>query len=142
MGYTIRIGNAVVESHWPDGKSEYQDDPYVHWYVHCHHEDSAPHFEDSGQGNDRSPSYTAWADFADSVGLREFFFNKESGKMREHPGCQKLTQEDAAMLTKSWPSTGKPIPSQWLITATVLPVTRGRSPKTPTTRRLTLCWSG
>lgn len=99
MGYTIRVGNAVVESHWPKEDDEYRDDPSARWYVHLHKEEAAPYSSDSHKSNDRSPSYTAWADFAHDVGLYEWFFDKGTGKMREHPGCMALTKADAAFIT-------------------------------------------
>lgn len=99
MGYTIRIGNAVLEGNWPKPEDEYPDEPDARWYVHGLSLEQAPYFGDSDRSNTRSPSYTGWGEFADKVGLRDFFFDKETGKMRRHPGCMNLTQDDSRYLT-------------------------------------------
>lgn len=96
MGYNIRIGNAEPETEWPD----VEDYPLAHWVVKGMQLESAPSFPDSARSNERNPSYTGWADFADALNLREFFFDKDMGKMRRHPGCFKLTKGDVDLVRK------------------------------------------
>ena len=91
MGYNIRIGNAVLDSNWD---ADDCDEPWARWYVERATTPAAPNSMDSGQSNGRDPSYTAWADFARATGLHDFFYDRDVGKMRQHPGCIKLSLED------------------------------------------------
>ena len=80
MGYTIKIGHAA----------ECQP---LRFEVQDERSDDAPTFpndEMTGNGNERSPSYTAWAEFCRETGLHELFFG-EDGLMRRHPGIAALT---------------------------------------------------
>lgn len=83
MGYTIRIGEQEVDTY--DTEDAGESFSFVRRILHP----DAPTFEGdvTGQGNDRSPSYTGWSDFAREVGLFAFFFDEECGLMRHHPGC-------------------------------------------------------
>lgn len=86
MGYTIRIGQAVVA---PDDGGE-----ALTVEVQKERHPEAPVFpgdEMTGNSNARRPSYAGWADFCGETGLRELFFNEERGLMREHPGCFRIT---------------------------------------------------
>jgi hypothetical protein len=90
MGYDIYIGNAVCESE-RDG-----DELWSRWTVQGTTSDKAPVFEYdamTGNGNSRHPSYSGWADFAEETGLTDFFFDKQEGMLREHPGCFIITED-------------------------------------------------
>jgi hypothetical protein len=97
VGYNIRIGNAEPEFEWPD--LAYADaTPHASWTVPRLSSESAPYSSDSGNENQRDPSYTGWDEFTRKVGLHDWFYNKEFGKMRRHPGCYPLTKEDVVLL--------------------------------------------
>ena len=98
MGYNIYIGNAQLESSWP--KNEDDDAPKAEWEVVPVLMSEAPYFSDSGRGNGRDPSYSAWADFCRDVGLYAWMLDRHEGKMGNHPGCAPLFPSDAEMLTK------------------------------------------
>ena len=89
MGYTLTIGNARVESGCDYGEL------WAKWSVDGATHPDAPTFPNdsmTGNSNQRSPSYSGWADFARDAGLERFFFDKEGGILRSHPGCVPLTQ--------------------------------------------------
>jgi hypothetical protein len=94
MGYTILIGNAELFSEW--NNTDYAH-PQAEWQVKGMSLDEAPYSSDlTGKSNERSPSYTVWADFVRSVGLYEMFYNEYiEGLMDQHSGCARLTQEHA-----------------------------------------------
>lgn len=90
MGYDIRIGNAV-----PFHSKEYGE-LYAKWTVQRDSHAFAPTFlndEMTGSSNCRSPSYGAWAEFSRKMGLYDFFYDDTEGLLRQHPGCQMITQE-------------------------------------------------
>ncbi len=96
MGYNITIGNAVPVHSKEDG------DLYAAWQVEATMHDAAPVFPNdtmTGNGNGRSPSYSAWSDSMQALGLHDVFFHKYSGLMRQHPGCQLLTPEIAEQIS-------------------------------------------
>jgi hypothetical protein len=101
MGYTITIGEAELESEWPAEGNEYGDDePSVSWAAKGAAHPEAPYSSDiTGNSNSRSPGYGVWADFCRALGLYEWMLNKDTGKMRRHPGCFALTTADAAIVT-------------------------------------------
>lgn len=88
MSYTIKIGEAVVESTW----DEYND-PHARWTVELVQLDQAPEFSDSGKTNMRSPGYSQWHDFTVKTGLYELFYKEHEGFLRPHPGCKPLKEE-------------------------------------------------
>ena len=97
MGYNITVGNAIP-------KHSKDDFPYLYasWEVEGAALESAPTFQGdgmTGNGNERSPSYSTWADFARTVGLYEFFYNERGHLHAGHPGCIGITQEDADLVT-------------------------------------------
>lgn len=90
MSYDIYIGEASIESFG----DEYNE---LSVHVRGHSLLEAPTFRGdamTGNGNSRHPSYSGWSEFLDKVGLHNLFFNKESGLMREHPGCFELKTKD------------------------------------------------
>ncbi len=89
MGYSIYIGQAevVFDADYPE------EALYIR--VNRIENDNAPRFENddmTGRSNNRHPSYSGWADFVRRAGLSDLFSNKETGIMREHPGCFLLTE--------------------------------------------------
>lgn len=106
MGYNIAIGEAVF-----DGCKE---DAYLTVWAKTENHDAAPVFPNdpiTGNSNNRSPSYTAWADFCRKTGLYGMFFgingrrdpymrpdeNCHRGEpiMAHHPGYAAINAEDA-----------------------------------------------
>lgn len=103
MGYSIYIGNAVVET---DDK-----ELYACYTVEKVTNSNAPRWPNklgpdgkpdfmrgidiSEDTNGRHPSYTSMANWAREVGLYELFLGPDGrdGLLNPHPGCQRLTQE-------------------------------------------------
>ncbi len=85
MGYNITIGNAELYTEPEDLRAGYT----VQWIKN----EDAIHIEndDTDKTNSRSPSYTVFTEWAREVGLSDYFGNKETGLMREHPGIFKLS---------------------------------------------------
>lgn len=111
MSYSIYIGEAVLEEEDP---SDYDGELVARYRVNGHEEADAPEFENdsmTGKSNNRHPGYGAWADFTESVGLHDLFFNKGTGLMREHPGCFVLTQEHADRISEALADYNKQYPS-------------------------------
>lgn len=102
MGYTITIGEARMET--PDA-NEAMEWPHLRVGADGFANDDAPTFPGdamTGNGSSRSPSYTAWGDFCEEVGLYALFFGAENrasrerganaGLMSQHPGAALLTK--------------------------------------------------
>jgi len=99
MGYTFTIGNA---------KPEFSKDdfPYLSagWSVERTSHPDAPTFpgdEMTGNGNDRSPSYSVWADFCRDVGLYDLFFTSRGHLHAGHPGCVGIDAEFAGKVSEA-----------------------------------------
>lgn len=97
MGYTFTIGNATP-------RFDKTDFPHLiaEWGVEGVARDDAPVFENdqmTSNTSSRSPSYSAWADFARTVGLYSFFFDERGHLHAGHPGCIGITKEDADLVT-------------------------------------------
>ena len=93
MGYTLKIGQLekVV-----DGDYSFDTAESVRL-------DNAPAFgEPTDYTNSRWPSYSAWHDFSRFVNLEDLFYNKETGLIRQHPGCFNLTQEHKEIIDKAY----------------------------------------
>lgn len=91
MSYDIYIGQAIIE----DISDEYSNEYTVRYRVKGNSVAEAPEFRGdnmTGKGNSRHPGYSQWSDFCNRHNLYNFFFDKEEGLMREHPGCFKLTE--------------------------------------------------
>lgn len=91
MGYTFKIGNAVPKFSKDDG---YLD---ARWEVEPATSEEAPtfpHDEMTGNGNDRSPSYSGWADFCRDTGIYDVFYDEHGHLLAGHPGCVMLQQSD------------------------------------------------
>jgi hypothetical protein len=81
MGYTIRVGNAVVAD---------QDVERVH--VKQTWRGDAPAFpgDYADKINERMPSYGQWEDLAKQTGLKRLFFAEKTGLLSQNPGCAAL----------------------------------------------------
>ncbi len=100
MGYTIKVGNAVpscTKEFFPRLEAMWKVEDAEHWLAPVPPGDE----EDIGKANFRSPSYIAWRDFAETVGLTEFFYNPHRGVMTEHPGCVGITREDLVAVERA-----------------------------------------
>ena len=86
MGYTLTIGQLE--------KFVNEDEDYKYDTAEDVKLENAPAFgEPTDYTNSRWPSYTAWHNFTRFVELEDLFYNKDTGLIRNHPGCVKLTQE-------------------------------------------------
>jgi len=97
MGYTFTIGNAI-----PVHNKTGFPDLHASWEVEAAHDEHAPTFpndELTSNGNSRSPSYTAWADFCHTVGLYDFFYTLSGHLHAGHPGCIGITPHDAKFVS-------------------------------------------
>lgn len=95
MGYTIKIGNAVPYHDKEDGEL------HAKWVVEGVRHESAPAFgEPTDYTNARWPSYTAWANTLNDLGLYAAFLDRDAddAMMREHPGCVMLTPDHGSTI--------------------------------------------
>lgn len=109
MGYTIIIGEASF-----DGCKE---DAYMRVWARPEAHDSAPVFPNdpmTGNGNSRSPGYSAWTEFCRDVGLYGMFYgmngrrnpymegdpecHREVPILADHPGYAPINSEDVAAI--------------------------------------------
>lgn len=87
MSFDIYIGKAVIRS---------RDDGELVVRVEENELPDAPSFpgdEMTGISNGRHPGYAGWDLFLVDAGLKDLFFDEESGLMREHPGTFKLEEK-------------------------------------------------
>ncbi len=92
MGYNLIIGEAIIEKYPED---EFGDG-YVEITVEGARQDDAPAFDDpTDYTNERWPSYTAWHEFAEAVGIEDILFDTDSnGSIRGgHPGHFLITDK-------------------------------------------------
>ena len=96
MGYTLKIGE-----HKSVTTDEYEE-PYTYDEVDLVRLNYAPAFGNpTDNENQLWPSYSAWHDSMEYVGLHEFMYNNENGLLREHPGCVKITEEHKLIIDKA-----------------------------------------
>lgn len=85
MGWTLKIGNAVPSSE----HGEY------HWRVEYAWHENAPAFgngDASDNINVRCPSYSAWTDFINEIGLYDLFKgNRDDALLPNYSGCVRIT---------------------------------------------------
>lgn len=105
MGYTIQIGEACFDGCKADAYMRVWAEPQAH--------DDAPTFPNdgmTGNGNSRSPSYTAWSGFCRDAGLYGMFFGLDGRRnpymepdpnshrdvpiMADHPGFAVINEQD------------------------------------------------
>ncbi len=111
MSYSIYIGELKMEpieedeeyttgySRVVNGKVCYYD-PMVK-EIHQPDAPTFPNDEMTKNSNGRHPGYSQWGEFCDEVGLRDLFFNRETGLMREHPGHTALHVEHALAIEQA-----------------------------------------
>lgn len=96
MGYTLIIGELKTEVIQDDGG-------YIYNTAELTNHDDAPAFgEPTDHENSRWPSYTAWANAMRFIGLEELMHNKNTGLLRNHPGCIPLTKEHKEIIDKAY----------------------------------------
>lgn len=112
MGYTLVVGEATFQGDKDEAWLRVWAEPAAH--------DDAPTFpndEMTGNGNSRSPGYSAWADFCRDTGLYGMFFgvdgrrnpymqpdpnsHRESPILAEHPGFAAINSEDVLALKQA-----------------------------------------
>lgn len=87
MGYTLIIGEATFEGS--------RDDAYLRVWAEPAAHDDAPIFPNdplTGNGNQRSPGYSAWTDFCRDTGLYGMFYGLDGRRdpyMCEDPDCHR-----------------------------------------------------
>lgn len=94
MGYSIYIGNAVLEEYDLDDTDGVYSPHYV---VHGMTHPDAPEFPNdsmTGKSNSRHPSYTGWSEFVNQFGIRDLFGGNERSCFHAHPGCMRITEND------------------------------------------------
>lgn len=107
MGYTLTIGN--LQTLWDDGDGL---ESRIRNSAEGEHHDNAPSFGEPTDGsNSRWPSYSAWRNFTKFTNLEDFFYNKETGLLREHPGCFPLTKEHKEIIDKAYDDFYKKYPN-------------------------------
>jgi hypothetical protein len=98
MGYTLKIGELKTE--WDDSDGI---ESRIHNCAEGVHHDNAPAFGEPTDGeNSRWPSYSAWHNFTRFVDLEDLFYNKDTGLLREHPGCFPLVKEHKEIIDKAY----------------------------------------
>lgn len=98
MGYTLTIGE--LETSWDDSDGL---ESTIRNSAKGEFHDKAPSFGEPTDGsNSRWPSYTAWHGFTRFVDLEDLFYSKETGLLREHPGCFPLTKEHKEIVDKAY----------------------------------------
>jgi hypothetical protein len=106
MGYTLRIGELTTTIS-QDGLESYIDNS-----AEVEHLENAPAFgEPTDHTNSRWPSYSAWHDFARFVDLEDFFYDKETGLLRKHPGCVPLVKEHKEIFDEAYANFYKKYPN-------------------------------
>ena len=91
MGYSLAIGE--LTSIIDDDNGEERP------YVECVKHDDAPAFDEpTDYTNQRWPSYTSWADFAEGVGLSDLLLDT---LIPEHPGIAPILPEHLDMVKRA-----------------------------------------
>ena len=89
MGYNLRIGEAVVNSNLEDRYAIVE-------VAFMNGKDLGAPLDPQGfaeHSNENSPSYIEWSEFAQTVGLYPTFFGQKTGLIRNHPGCEPLSEQ-------------------------------------------------
>lgn len=112
MGYSITIGNAFCQDDLTFDVDE----------VESSLAPAFPHDDLSNHRNARHPSYSAWTDFVNEVGLYDLFLGFD-GLLRSHPGIEPLTKEHLAVIQTAL--------ERWQVKATLPPGFAGDPKPTP-----------
>lgn len=96
MGYDITIGELKVDK-YPE---EALEGSGLFFTAKSETHKDAPAFgEPTDYTNSRWPSYSAWSNFADYVGLADVLFDYRGNLVGGHPGVRLLTPEILAKIT-------------------------------------------
>ena len=92
-------GLTVLLSIWSKiGSRSYHDLRSYHGYFVIYSTQTFHEWID--KTNTFSCSYTTFAELGKSCGVDDWFNNEDTGKVRDHPGCFTLTQEDVTFITE------------------------------------------
>jgi len=106
MGYTLTIGQLTTEIENEGLESYIRND------AEAARLDNAPAYgEPTDFTNSRWPSYSSWADAMRYVDLYDLFFNKETGLIRQHPGCVPLVKEHKEIIDAAYTAFYKKYPN-------------------------------
>lgn len=95
MGYTLRIGELETDVEC------YGLETYILNNAKAVTDENSPAFgEPTDNTNSRWPSYSSWHDAMNFIGLHDLMFNKETGLIRNHPGCVPLVKEHKDIIDK------------------------------------------
>ncbi len=98
MGYTLTIGQLETSWNTDDGLES-----TIRNSARGEHLKTAPAYgEPTDHTNSRWPSYSAWHNFAEFVGLKDFFYSNETGLLRKHPGCIPLSEKHKEIVDKAY----------------------------------------
>ena len=98
MGYTLTIGQLETSWNTDDGLES-----TIRNSEKEKHLKTAPAYgEPTDHTNSRWPSYSAWHNFARFVELEDFFYSKETGLLRNHPGCIPLSVKHKEIVDKAY----------------------------------------
>ena len=102
MGYTLGIGE----------KYKYKEDGDFFYNTKEVRLDNAPAFgEPTDYTNRRWPSYTAWSDFARFFDMNDWFYNKKSGVLKNHPGYVPVTEGMVRYINEKYESVKRRYPN-------------------------------
>lgn len=90
MGYTLKIGEGIVDSY-----EGIDGDINGYCYIGVEtvkHKDAPAYGEPTDYTNERWPSYSNWADFCDMTGLDDVFYD-ENNFRGGHPGAFLITKK-------------------------------------------------
>lgn len=98
MGYRIAIGNAVPRTYTDEeDREDKKECGYSDLMVEIITLPDAPSFLGSDRSNTRSHSGRNWGNFADRVGLTDYFEDRETG-LSACPMLRPITQDEVDML--------------------------------------------
>ena len=106
MGYTLEIGELKTSIDYEGLESTIRNSAKG-----VSLKDAPAFGELTDNSNSRWPSYTAWHNFARFADLEDFFYSKETGLLREHPGCFPLVKEHKEIIDKAYTNFYKKYPN-------------------------------
>jgi hypothetical protein len=96
MGYSIRIGEAVVE---------YDNGEYPIVTIGAktlRHEDRPTFDEPTDKESQRWPSYSSWHQSMEWAGLKDMMFEDEDALLGSHPGAVPITSKHRDLVNKAY----------------------------------------
>lgn len=104
MGYTLKIGE--LDTHYD------AEEGHISFQAKGQKNDDAPAFgEPTDYENERWPSYTSWHNACRFCGIEDMFYNKETGLLREHPGCFPITKKHQEIINEALDNFKKKYPN-------------------------------